>query len=88
MREAKIGSWEQCRQKVIHLVGVARAVGRMTKSPEAEIYVKENAEDTPKAFPRQIETFLSEDESQQCVFLIDQFEELFTQTKEEFNKIC
>ena len=38
--------------------------------------------ENPLALHEQIETLLTDDQRQRCVLLVDQFEEIFTQTKE------
>ena len=61
----------------------AAAIGRLAKSPTASDYIRDNAPTNSLALHQQIETLLTDDPRQRCVLLVDQFEETFTQTKDE-----
>ena len=62
---------------------LAEAIGRLAKSPTATDYIKQEALTNPLSLQRQLETLLSDDPRQRAVLLVDQFEETFTQTKDE-----
>ena len=62
---------------------LAQALERITKSVTVGDAVRSKKNRTPKALHRQIEMYLSDDKRQRCILLIDQFEEIFTQTKNE-----
>ena len=62
---------------------LAVAVGRMAKTPAAAQYIRQEAQANPTALAEQLKMLLSDDARQRCVLLVDQFEEIFTQTKDE-----
>lgn len=62
---------------------LARVMARLAQSPTAAQYLRENGLNDPLALHVQVDTLLSSDPRQRCVLLVDQFEELFTQTKDE-----
>ncbi|MCB8925159.1 MAG: hypothetical protein H6652_05985 [Ardenticatenaceae bacterium] len=61
---------------------LAQAIERLTKTPGTGDHLRQNSQKNPLALHQQAETLLSEDPSQRFVLLVDQFEELFTQTKD------
>ena len=61
----------------------ASAIGRLAQSPTAGDYVRKHGKTNPRALHEQLETLLTDDPRQRCVLLVDQFEEIFTQTKDE-----
>jgi hypothetical protein len=61
---------------------LAQAIERLTKTPGTGDPLRQNSQENPLALHQQAETLLSEDPSQRFVLLVDQFEELFTQTKD------
>ncbi len=62
---------------------LARAMARLAKSPDAGDYIRKNGANNSLALHEQAESLLSDDDRQRCVLLVDQFEEIFTQTKNE-----
>lgn len=62
---------------------LADVVARWAKLPDAGNFIRQEGTSNPAAFHRQAETFLTDDPDQRCVLLVDQFEEVFTQTKDE-----
>jgi hypothetical protein len=61
---------------------LAQAIERLTQTPGTGDHLRQNSQEYPLALHQQAETLLSEDPSQRFVLLVDQFEELFTQTKD------
>ena len=57
---------------------LARAFGRATQSTMAADTLRQD----PRSFPDQVDMHLTDDQNQRLVLLVDQFEELFTQTKD------
>lgn len=62
---------------------LALAIDRLAERPDAGDYLRHNGMGNPFALHEQMETLLTNDQQQRCVLLVDQFEELFTQTKNE-----
>jgi hypothetical protein len=62
---------------------LATAVERVTKQPGTGNYIRQHALEKPFALHEQIQTLLADDPQQRFVLLVDQFEETFTQVKEE-----
>ncbi len=62
---------------------LARAAARAGKTPAAAEYIRKYAAQDATALCTQIETLLSHDRQQRFVLYVDQFEELFTQTRSE-----
>ncbi len=67
---------------------LARAVARAGKTPAAAEYIRKHAAQDATALCAQIETLLSHDRQQRFVLYVDQFEELFTQTSAESERIA
>ncbi|MEM7335230.1 MAG: AAA family ATPase [Chloroflexota bacterium] len=59
---------------------LASAIEKLTQRPNSGDYLRENG-DNPEALLKQVHSLLSDNEKQQFVLLVDQFEEVFTQTK-------
>lgn len=59
------------------------AISRLAKSPAAGDYVRQEAGTNPLALHRQVDSLLTDDPSQRAILLVDQFEEVFTQTRDE-----
>jgi WD40 repeat protein len=62
---------------------LATAVERATQSPGTGNYIRQHALEDLRALHEQVKTVLTDDPQQRFVLLVDQFEEIFTQTKEE-----
>jgi len=62
---------------------LALAMARLAKSPSAGDHLRQQGRENPLALHEQVETLLGDDGRQRCILLVDQFEETFTQTKEE-----
>ena len=62
---------------------LALALERATKSTQIGDAIRADGASNPALLPRQIEMHLTDDPRQRCVLLVDQFEETFTQTKNE-----
>lgn len=62
---------------------LALALGRLAKSPAAAAYFRQHSASDPATLHAQMETLLSHQRDQRAVIVIDQFEEIFTQTKDE-----
>jgi len=67
---------------------LARAVARAGKTPIAAEYIRKNAVQDGTALCTQVETLLTHDRQQRFVLYVDQFEELFTQTSAESERIA
>jgi len=62
---------------------LALAMARLAKSPGAGDHLRQQGRANALALHEQVETLLGDDGRQRCILLVDQFEETFTQTKEE-----
>ena len=62
---------------------LAQALERATKSTQIGDAIRSDGASTPTLLQRKIEMHLTDDPSQRCVLLVDQFEETFTQTKDK-----
>ncbi len=62
---------------------LALALERATKSTQVGDAIRADGASNPALLQRQIEMHLTDDPRQRCVLLVDQFEETFTQTKNE-----
>ena len=62
---------------------LALALERATKSTQVGDAIRADGASNPALLQRQIEMHLADDSRQRCVLLVDQFEETFTQTKDE-----
>jgi len=62
---------------------LALAMARLAKSPGAGDHLRQQGRENQLALHEQVETLLSDDGRQHGILLVDQFEETFTQTKEE-----
>jgi hypothetical protein len=62
---------------------LAQAMVRVALNPAAADYLAERGMTDPLALHRQAEALLGTDPRQRLVLLVDQFEELFTQTRQE-----
>ena len=62
---------------------LAVAMARLTQSPTTKSNFLENAVSDSETLHKQAELILSDDSRQRLVLLVDQFEEAFTQTKDE-----
>jgi cytidylate kinase len=62
---------------------LAIAIERLTHAPGSGNHIRHNGLENPLALHEQIQTLLSDDLGQRFVLLVDQFEESFTQTKDE-----
>ena len=62
---------------------LAEALARIAKSREAGNSVRLEGLTNPLALNRQVEILLTDDPHQRVLLLVDQFEEIFTQTKDE-----
>ncbi|MGB1253149.1 MAG: WD40 repeat domain-containing protein, partial [Candidatus Promineifilaceae bacterium] len=65
---------------------LAKSMARLAKSPLAATALRMHGLRNPNTLHNQIESLLSDDRSQRCVVLVDQFEELFTQTKDSVQR--
>lgn len=65
------------------LENLALGLGRLAKSPAAAAYFRQHGTSDPAALHAQMETLLSHQRNQRAVIVVDQFEEIFTQTKDE-----
>jgi len=61
---------------------VAQAIEQLTKIPDSGDYLRQNGRHHPTALHKQANTLLGSDDKWHFVLLVDQFEELFTQTKD------
>lgn len=61
----------------------ALSMARLVKSPIAATTLRETGLHDSQALHAQIETLLTDNSDQRCVLLVDQFEEVFTQTKND-----
>jgi cytidylate kinase len=62
---------------------LALAIERLTHLPGSGNHIRQNGLTNPLALHEQIQTLLTDDLDQRFVLLVDQFEESFTQTKDE-----
>ena len=62
---------------------LAQAMARLAQNPDAGQYLRERGLTDANALHQQAEALLSADSSQRLIVYVDQFEELFTQTKNE-----
>lgn len=62
---------------------LALAMARVAGKPEVADYLRERGADEPNSLHQQVETLLGHAPAQRFVLYVDQFEELFTQTKNE-----
>ena len=62
---------------------LARMVERIAMEPGKGNYLRREGMKNPLALHQQIETLLSSNNHQRCIILVDQFEEIFTQTENE-----
>lgn len=62
---------------------LALAMARVAGKPDSAEYLRSRGADDPISLHQQAETLLSHDPAQRFVLYVDQFEELFTQTKNE-----
>ncbi len=62
---------------------LALAMARLARTPEAARYIRENGLKDANALHDQVESLLSHHRPQRAVIYVDQFEEIFTQTKSE-----
>ena len=65
---------------------LAAAIERLTHMPGSGDHIRQNGLSKPQALHEQIQTLLSDDPTQRFVLLVDQFEEIFTQTKDDATK--
>ncbi|MCC6604713.1 MAG: hypothetical protein IT327_16005 [Anaerolineae bacterium] len=61
----------------------AASIERLTHTPGSGDHIRHNGLTNPLALHEQIQTLLSDDPGERFVLLVDQFEEIFTQTKDE-----
>jgi hypothetical protein len=64
------------------------AIERLTHTPGSASHIRQHGLDNPLALHEQIETLLSDDPNHRFVLLVDQFEETFTQTKDEAVRVA
>lgn len=62
---------------------IGLSMARLTKSPDTAKTLREAALTDPAALHQQIDVLLTDDPNQRCILLVDQFEEVFTQTKDD-----
>jgi hypothetical protein len=62
---------------------MAQAIARAAKSPGAAHHIRTHGGSDPRSLFDQVETLLTSAVTQRCVILVDQFEEIFTQTRNE-----
>ena len=62
---------------------LAAAIDRAAGRPGAGDHVRRQCQTNPRALHESIEVLLSDDPDQRFVLLVDQFEEIFTQTRDE-----
>lgn len=62
---------------------LAFAIGQIERNPNAGNYLRKNWGDDPLSLNILVNTLLDNDPRQRFVLLVDQFEELFTQTKDD-----
>jgi hypothetical protein len=67
---------------------LALAIERLIHIPGAGNHIRHNGLENGWALQEQIQTLLSDDPAQRFVLLVDQFEECFTQTKEEAARVA
>lgn len=70
------------------LENLALAMGRMAKSPAAAEYLRSHGTSDPATLHAQAETLLSHYSDQRVILVVDQFEEIFTQTKDESMRLA
>lgn len=68
------------------IAGMAQALARLTNTPDAKKYLIQHGETDANALFDQAEALLNSDPRQRLVVYVNQFEELFTQTKNEEQK--
>jgi len=61
---------------------LARAIEHLTQTPDSGDYLRQNGRQNPQALHKQVSTLLGGSDTRRFVLLVDQFEELFTQTKD------
>ncbi|MCP4419148.1 MAG: hypothetical protein GY805_21240 [Chloroflexi bacterium] len=62
---------------------LALAMARIKGTPAAGEHIRTTGQQNSLALHEQAELALSDDERQRCILLVDQFEEIFTQTKDD-----
>ena len=65
------------------LESLALAVGQMARSPAAADYLRTHDPTEPATLHAQVETLLTHQSDHRALIVVDQFEELFTQTKDD-----
>lgn len=62
---------------------LALAMARVAKRPDVADYLRTRGQENVEALHHQAEALLSDDKQQRFVLLVDQFEEIFTQSKDD-----
>jgi ABC-type multidrug transport system fused ATPase/permease subunit len=93
LRHGRLPKSDQWRLATIQPGGnpieqLALAIERLTHIPGTGNHIRHNGLENGLALQEQIQTLLSDDPGQRFVLLVDQFEESFTQTKDEATRVA